>query len=95
MGDEEGKPIIHKQTEEKPHRRITSISWWVPISFATTGLLIGFVAGESQTAIVGTLLPLLFGVVGGGAGFFAVQRSQTVVGFRPKPWRATCCRFSP
>ena len=57
-------------------QRKSSISPWVPISFGTTGLLIGFVAGQSTTPIVGTLLPLLFGIIGGGAGFFAVQKSE-------------------
>src|SRR5947209_3368044 len=76
MGLEGCEPTISKQTEEKKHERKLSISRWVPISFATTGLLIGFIAGQSMTLIVGTLLPLLFGVIGGGAGFFAVQRSE-------------------
>jgi len=52
------------------------ISTWVPIAFADTGFLTGFVAGLSLTPIVGILLPLLFGVIAGGSGFFAARMAE-------------------
>jgi len=52
------------------------MSTWVVVAFATTGLLIGFVVGLSHTPVVRGLLPLLFSVIGGGAGFFAVTRIE-------------------
>ena len=48
----------------------------VVVAFAITGLLIGFVTGLSHTPVVRGLLPLLFGVIGGGAGFFAVTKVE-------------------
>lgn len=53
------------------------MSTWVVVAFATTGLLIGFVVGLSHTPVVRGLLPLLFSVIGGGAGFFAVTRVES------------------
>jgi len=52
------------------------MSSWVPAAFAATGLLIGLVAGLSMSPVVGTLLPLLFGVIAGGAGFFVKQTPE-------------------
>lgn len=40
------------------------------------GLLIGFVAGLSMTPVVGTMLPLLFAAIGGGAGFFLTRNPE-------------------
>jgi hypothetical protein len=52
------------------------VSPWVPIAFAVTGSLVGFLAGESMTPVVGALLPLLFGLIGGGSGFFATYKPE-------------------
>jgi len=49
---------------------IHKISAWVRVAFAVIGFLIGFAAGLSATPVVGTILPLLFAVIGGGAGLF-------------------------
>lgn len=54
----------------------TRLSVWVIIAFAITGLLIGLVTGLSYTPVVRGLLPLLFAVIGGGAGFFSVKRIE-------------------
>lgn len=51
-------------------------SAWFPIGFGTTGLLIGFVAGLSQTPVVGTLIPLLFTFIGGGSGLIVVRKPE-------------------
>jgi len=67
-------PTGELASEEKTSDQRGRISVWVPIAFALTGLLIGFVTGLSETPVVGTLLPLLFTLIGGGAGFFAIQR---------------------
>ena len=50
------------------------ISRWIPIAFALIGFLIGSFAGLSLTPVVGALLPLLFGLIGGGSGFFATYK---------------------
>lgn len=55
---------------------MTSISRWIIISFSLVGLVVGFIAGLSLTPVVGSLLPPLFGVIGGGAGFFATFKPE-------------------
>ena len=57
-------------SEHKP------ISSWIPVAFGVIGFLVGFMAGLSLTPVVGTLLPLLFAVIGGGSGFFATQKPE-------------------
>jgi hypothetical protein len=52
------------------------ISIWVPVAFACTGFLIGFVTGLSSSPVVKQLLPLVFGVIAGGGGFFARVRTD-------------------
>jgi hypothetical protein len=54
----------------------SSLSVWVRVAFGTIGLLIGFVAGLSMTPVIGTILPLLFAAVGGGAGFFLTGKPE-------------------
>ena len=44
--------------------------WWYAAGLAVIGLTSGFFAGASHTPIVGTLLPLLFAVVGGTSGVY-------------------------
>jgi hypothetical protein len=59
------------------HPRIPTngqISIWVPVSFAATGFLIGFTTGLSSSPVVKAFLPLVFGLVTGGAGFYATTR---------------------
>src|SRR5215831_1164244 len=53
-----------------------TFSSWVIIAFGIIGLLVGLVAGMSLTPIVGTMLPLLFAVIGGGVGFFASTKPE-------------------
>src|SRR5262245_16960366 len=53
-----------------------SLSVWIWVAFGTMGLLIGFVAGLSLTPVVGTILPLLFAAIGGGAGFFLTRKPE-------------------
>lgn len=52
------------------------VSIWVPVAYGFTGALVGFIAGENLTPVVGALLPLLFGLIGGGSGFFATYKPQ-------------------
>ena len=49
------------------------------IGLACLGLAIGVFAGGSETPVIGTLLPLLFGLIGGASGFFVIglDLSQT------------------
>ncbi len=60
--------------------------WWYAAGLATIGLTSGFFAGASHTPIVGTLLPLLFAVVGGTSGVYIanadLSNPVTVTRFR-------------
>ena len=38
---------------------------WYMLGFALLGGAVGFFAGSSQSPVIGTLLPLLFGLIGG------------------------------
>jgi hypothetical protein len=60
----------HTRNDRNLHSR------WLSAGFAATGLLIGLVAGLSETPVVGTLIPLLFTIIGGGSGFFVVKRPE-------------------
>jgi hypothetical protein len=44
--------------------------WWYAAGLTVIGLTSGFFAGASRTPIVGTLLPLLFAIVGGTSGVY-------------------------
>jgi hypothetical protein len=46
---------------------------WYVVGLAVVALASGFFAGASHTPIVGTLLPLLFALIGGGGGFYVVN----------------------
>ena len=58
------------------------ISYWIPVAFGCTGFLIGFTTGLSSSPVVKELLPLIFGLIAGGAGFFATKqiRYSRVIG---------------
>ena len=43
---------------------------WFLIGFGLVGLAVGYLAGSSSSPVIGTLLPLLFGLVGGVGGFY-------------------------
>jgi hypothetical protein len=43
------------------------------VGFAVLGFGVGFYAGSSQSPVVATLLPLLFGLVGAGGGLYLAQ----------------------
>jgi hypothetical protein len=64
------------QTQGANNDRGATISIWIPISFGATGFFIGFVAGLSSSPVVKELLPLIFGVIAGGGGFFAKVHEQ-------------------
>jgi hypothetical protein len=44
--------------------------WWYVGGLAVVGLASGFFAGASHTPIIGTLLPLLFALIGGTSGIY-------------------------
>jgi hypothetical protein len=47
--------------------------FWFLISFTLTGFAAGYFMGMSETPVVATLLPLLFGLIGGGGVIFLVK----------------------
>ena len=51
--------------------------WWYAAGLAIVGLASGFFAGASHTPIVGTLLPLLFALIGGGSGVYVANADLT------------------
>jgi hypothetical protein len=43
---------------------------WFLIGFGLLGLCVGYFAGNSNSPVIGVVLPLLFGLVGGAGGFY-------------------------
>jgi hypothetical protein len=43
---------------------------WFLIGFGLVGLTVGYLAGSSRSPVIGTLLPLLFGLIGGAGGLY-------------------------
>jgi hypothetical protein len=43
------------------------------LGFALLGGAVGFFAGSSQSPVIGTLLPLLFGLIGGASGLYLAR----------------------
>ncbi len=43
---------------------------WFLIGLGLVGLTVGYLAGSSRSPVIGTLLPLLFGLIGGVGGFY-------------------------
>jgi hypothetical protein len=46
---------------------------WYTFGFALLGAAVGYFAGSSQSPVIGTLLPLLFGLVGGAGGLYLAR----------------------
>ena len=53
--------------------RLYSAVRWYMLGFALLGGAIGFFAGSSQSPVIGTLLPLLFGLIGGAGGLYLAR----------------------
>jgi hypothetical protein len=51
--------------------------WWYLAGLAVVGVASGFFAGASHTAIIGTLLPLLFALIGGTSGIYIANADLT------------------
>jgi hypothetical protein len=51
--------------------------WWYVAGLAVVGVASGFFAGASHTAIIGTLLPLLFALIGGTSGIYIATADLT------------------
>jgi hypothetical protein len=43
---------------------------WFLCGFSLLGLSVGYFAGSSNSPVIGVIVPLLFGLVGGGGGFY-------------------------
>src|SRR5262245_45022719 len=50
---------------------------WFIAGFSLLGLSVGLLAGNSNSPVVGVVLPLLFGLVGGASGFHLAQIDLT------------------
>jgi hypothetical protein len=46
---------------------------WYMLGFTLLGFAVGYFAGSSQSPVIGTLLPLLFGLVGGTGGLYLAR----------------------
>lgn len=46
---------------------------WYMLGFTLLGGAVGYFAGSSQSPVIGTLLPLLFGLVGGAGGLYLAR----------------------
>src|SRR5712692_4945045 len=71
-----GGKARHREGKDMSVDQLRPVSMWVPVAFTLTGFVIGSVTGLSLTPVIGTLLPLLFGLIGGGAGFFAITKAE-------------------
>ena len=58
-------------TKALPELR-TALRWYL-IGLSFLGVAIGYFAGSSQSPVIGTLLPLLFGLVGGAGGLYLTR----------------------
>jgi hypothetical protein len=57
---------------QSPTTLASSLRWY-SAGFALLGGAIGYMAGASQTPVVATLLPLLFGLIGGAGGIYLAR----------------------
>lgn len=46
---------------------------WYMLGFALLGGAVGYFAGSSQSPVIGTILPLLFGLIGGASGLYLAK----------------------
>lgn len=63
--------VEEKQPETGQNVRLT-LRWFVGV-FALLGFATGYFSGASQSPVVNTLLPLLFGLMGGASGFHLLR----------------------
>ncbi len=56
---------------EVPELR-SALRWYLS-GFSLLGGAVGYFAGSSQSPIIGTLLPLLFGLIGGAGGLYLMR----------------------
>lgn len=73
---------------------LSNAFWWYVAGLAVVGLASGFFAGASHTAIIGTLLPLLFALIGGTSGIYIANADLTAPAFAERlRWlgRALAC----
>jgi hypothetical protein len=70
--------------------------FWFLISFSLTGFAAGYFTGMSESPVVATLLPLLFGLIGGGGVIFLVKAdlSQSVSRGRVRVLAAAAAVFA-
>lgn len=54
----------------KPSKALKWGFRWFLVGFGLIGISAGFFAGTSVTPVIGTLLPLVFGLLGGSGGFY-------------------------
>jgi len=58
-------------TKKVPESR-SALRWYL-FGFSLLGVAVGYFAGSSQSPVIGTLLPLLFGLVGGAGGLYLTR----------------------
>lgn len=56
---------------EVPELR-SALRWYLS-GFSLLGCAVGYFAGSSQSPVIGTLLPLLFGLIGGAGGLYLTR----------------------
>jgi len=70
--DADSENMAERTDQYHRRERRRSVVWHM-VGLSTAGLLIGAMAGLSATPVVGTMLPLLFGLLGGVSGFYAAK----------------------
>jgi hypothetical protein len=66
----------NSRTAENREHQTKSIRWYV-IGLAVVGATAGYFAGLSDSPVVATLLPLLFGLIGGSSGLLLLVKSAS------------------
>jgi Na+/H+ antiporter NhaD/arsenite permease-like protein len=75
MSEEEQSQSEKGNTKPKPQQlqipQAVRSPWLFMLSFAVLGFVVGYFVGQSESPIVATLMPLLFGLIGTGSLFLA------------------------
>ena len=65
--------------EVAPQRQLGGETVWILISLATSGLVVGWLTGLSESPVAGVVLPLILALIAGAGGFhFASKRQETI-----------------
>jgi hypothetical protein len=66
------------EASQRTKPEVAGVTSWILISIVSTGLLVGWLTGLSESPVAGIVLPLIITLIAGAGGFhFASKRPQT------------------